>query len=117
MLTQWSKVGVRSILKAHWQDRSRSGVGMTHSTDSANSGRIPDLAMPGGDGYSLARRIRALPETDGGKTLAIALSAIMDPELSLVAGFDLHLMKPVDPVRLVTAVHQLVRHGGLVELP
>lgn len=58
---------------------------------------ISDIAMPGVDGYELARRIRQLPECGG-----IVLAALTgygqesDRRASRDAGFDYHLVKPVD---------------------
>ncbi|MCU0687747.1 MAG: ATP-binding protein, partial [Polyangiaceae bacterium] len=64
---------------------------------------VSDIGMPGEDGYSLVRRIRALPASEGGRTPALALTAYARPEdraRALRAGFQLHLPKPVDPDEL-----------------
>jgi len=62
---------------------------------------VLDISMPGLDGREVARRIRA---TDTGrKVLLIALSGWarkLDTESSLAAGFDMHLVKPVDFQRI-----------------
>jgi CheY-like chemotaxis protein len=55
-----------------------------------------DIALPGFDGYEVARRIR---EALGGEVLLIAVTGygqLEDRERSKAAGFDLHLVKPVD---------------------
>jgi PAS domain S-box-containing protein len=60
-----------------------------------------DLGMPGIDGLEAARRIRALPGTDG--TLLIAVTGWgqeRDRQLTAEAGFDAHLVKPADPLAL-----------------
>jgi CheY-like chemotaxis protein len=58
---------------------------------------ILDIGMPHVDGYEMARRIRVL---DGGKTvLLIALTGYGQPkdrERALAAGFDHHLVKPLN---------------------
>jgi CheY-like chemotaxis protein len=57
-----------------------------------------DLGMPGMDGYEVARRIRAQPEAQA--TALIALTgwgAPGDRERTQLAGFQDHLVKPVDP--------------------
>jgi PAS domain S-box-containing protein len=57
-----------------------------------------DLAMPGLDGYEVARRLRRLPGLEG--TLLVALTGWGqedDRRHSREAGFDLHLVKPVEP--------------------
>jgi CheY-like chemotaxis protein len=59
---------------------------------------IVDIGLPGLDGCELARRLRA---TDAGRgMLLVAVSGYGQPEdqtLSREAGFDAHLVKPVDP--------------------
>lgn len=71
---------------------------------------VSDLAMPGQDGFALIRRIRELPPERGGRVPAAALSAHVraeDRARAVLAGFDLHVGKPVEPVRLVRAVLEL----------
>jgi CheY-like chemotaxis protein/two-component sensor histidine kinase len=56
-----------------------------------------DIGMPGLDGWEVARRIRALPGCE--QTLLIALTGwgqAADRSRSREAGFDHHLVKPVD---------------------
>jgi CheY-like chemotaxis protein len=56
-----------------------------------------DIGLPGFDGYEVARRLRELPELR--KTLIVALTGFgqeSDRERALHAGFDEHLVKPVD---------------------
>ena len=60
-----------------------------------------DLGLPGIDGYEVARRLRAL--AGGGDIVLIALTGYGQPEdrrRSEEAGFDTHLVKPVDPAAL-----------------
>jgi signal transduction histidine kinase len=71
---------------------------------------VSDLAMPGEDGFSLIRRIRARPAEQGGRVPAAALSAFARAEeraRAMMAGFDLHLAKPVDALQLASAVLDL----------
>jgi CheY-like chemotaxis protein len=66
--------------------------------------------MPGEDGYSLIRRVRALDPVQGGHTPAIALTAYgrrEDRLLAISAGFSMHVPKPVDPAELTTIVASL----------
>ena len=63
--------------------------------------------MPGEDGYSLIRKVRALDTEHGGKTPAVALTAYgrtQDRMLSLAAGYNMHVPKPVDPGELRTII-------------
>jgi CheY-like chemotaxis protein len=59
---------------------------------------LVDLGMPRLNGYDTARRLRARP--DGADLVLIALTGWGQPEdrnRSLAAGFDHHVVKPVDP--------------------
>ena len=68
---------------------------------------VSDSEMPGEDGYSLIRKVRALAPSEGGDTPAIALTAYSRPQdrlRALDAGFTVHLPKPVDPSELTGVV-------------
>jgi CheY-like chemotaxis protein len=69
-----------------------------------------DIAMPGEDGYSFLRRVRARPPEKGGHVPAAALTArviTQDRLESLRAGFQSHMAKPVDPDVLADVMTQL----------
>jgi CheY-like chemotaxis protein/anti-sigma regulatory factor (Ser/Thr protein kinase) len=73
---------------------------------------VSDVGMPEEDGYDLVRQARRQGIT-ARQMPAIALTAFArseDEALSLEAGFQLHLSKPVDQARLIWAVVS-VRHG------
>jgi PAS domain S-box-containing protein len=73
---------------------------------------ICDLAMPDIDGFTLIRRVRESEAKTGHRLPAIALTAYAssdDKSRALAAGFDLHLSKPVETVRLVAAIAGLSR--------
>jgi signal transduction histidine kinase len=73
---------------------------------------VSDIGMPDVDGYSLIRSVRAMETARGGGTPAIALTAYarsVDGERALAAGFQAHVMKPVDPDRLVALIASLAR--------
>jgi signal transduction histidine kinase/CheY-like chemotaxis protein len=66
---------------------------------------LMDLGMPELDGFQACRRIRA--SSWGQSVLMIAVSGWARPEdqqRSAAAGFDRHLVKPVDPRTLITIV-------------
>jgi CheY-like chemotaxis protein len=68
---------------------------------------LSDICMPGEDGWSLIRRVRALPANRGGTMSAFALTALAhDHEIARTraAGFDLVLTKPIDTAALVQAL-------------
>jgi CheY-like chemotaxis protein len=71
---------------------------------------VLDIGMPGEDGYTLIRRIRSLPERDGGGIPAISLTAharAEDRQLALDSGFQAHLPKPVHDGLLMSTISQL----------
>jgi signal transduction histidine kinase len=71
---------------------------------------VSDIGMPGEDGFTLIRRVRALPAEHGGRTPAIALTAYarpVDRQQALLAGYDVHLGKPIDPGELIGVVAKL----------
>jgi len=71
--------------------------------------------MPGEDGLSFIRRVRKLPFDRGGQVPAIALSAYAaaeDRRRALLAGFQRHIPKPVDPAHLLAAIAAMVRTGA-----
>jgi len=62
---------------------------------------LVDIGLPGIDGYEVARRLRGHPAGRGLRLVALTGYGLPeDRERSRAAGFDLHLVKPVDPVRL-----------------
>jgi len=76
---------------------------------------VSDIEMPGEDGYSLIRKVRALGPEQGGKTPAVALTAFGRPEdriRSLRAGFHIHVSKPVDPAELIAIVASMIGRTG-----
>ena len=71
---------------------------------------ISDIGMPGEDGYALIRQVRALPPEAGGKIPALALTAyarMEDRTRALLAGFQMHVPKPLDPTELVVVLANL----------
>ena len=71
---------------------------------------VNDIGMPGEDGYHLMRRVRALDPALGGNVPAVALTAYASSEdrrRAILAGYQMHLAKPVEPAELVTVVASL----------
>jgi signal transduction histidine kinase len=71
---------------------------------------MSDIGMPDVSGYALMRRIRSLPGDRGGKTPAIALTAYAraeDGQRAFAAGFQAHVIKPVDHDGLIALVANL----------
>jgi hypothetical protein len=71
---------------------------------------ISDIGMPERDGYDLIREIRARGHSH--KTLpAIALTALVSPvdrRRALLAGFQVHVAKPIDASELTAAIAALI---------
>lgn len=66
-----------------------------------------DIGLPDMDGYELARRLRAQPETTASVLIAVTgYGQESDRENSLAAGFDHHLIKPVDIKMLYPILRQ-----------
>ena len=71
---------------------------------------VSDIGLPEEDGYSLMRRVRALPRERGGGMPAAALTAYARTEdrmQALLAGFQIHVPKPVQPAELIAVVASL----------
>jgi PAS domain S-box-containing protein len=72
---------------------------------------ISDIEMPGEDGYSLLRQIRAADSAAARRTIAIAVTAYARREdrlRALSAGFQSHLPKPIEPAELLALVGSLL---------
>ncbi|HYE13434.1 MAG TPA: PAS domain S-box protein [Pyrinomonadaceae bacterium] len=71
---------------------------------------VSDIGMPGEDGYTLLRKVRALGPSEGGRVPAVALTAYAREEdrmRALLAGYQVHVAKPVNPSEFIAVV------GGL----
>jgi len=89
---------------------SSAGEAMRLARHHPLSALVSDLAMPGQDGFSLIRSLRASDLQRGRHTPAIALTAYVragDRASAMAAGFDLFVNKPVDPAELIGAIAQL----------
>jgi len=72
---------------------------------------VSDIAMPGEDGYSLIRRVRALDIEEVNRIPAIALTAYSrtkDRTQALSAGFQMHVPKPVNAAELAHAIASVI---------
>lgn len=71
---------------------------------------ICDLGMPEEDGYWLIQQVRSLSAEAGGQIPAILLTAYASEsqqQLSIEAGFQMHVAKPVEPDQLALFVADL----------
>ena len=66
---------------------------------------LVDIGLPGIDGYEVARRLRANPDTQAMRLIALTGYGLAeDQRRVLEAGFDMHLVKPVDIAQLLGAL-------------
>ena len=73
---------------------------------------ISDVGMPHTDGYEFIRQLRTSRDETTRQIPAIAVTAYANPEdriRAVVAGFQAHLAKPVDPALVAASVAGLVR--------
>ena len=69
---------------------------------------LMDIGLPGMSGYEVARQLRRQPEL--GSLFIIAVTGYAEDEarrLSREAGFDHHLVKPVDPDAILALLASL----------
>ena len=75
---------------------------------------VSDLGMPDQDGFDLIRHVRQ-DGHDARDLPAVALTAFVqkdDAHLALLAGFQVHLPKPVDPHDLTSVIARLAGRTG-----
>jgi signal transduction histidine kinase/ActR/RegA family two-component response regulator len=76
---------------------------------------VSDIGMPGDDGYALIRRVRE-GASRFTRVPALALTAYASPEdarRAVLAGFDMHMAKPIEPATLTVVVSRLFgKEGG-----
>jgi signal transduction histidine kinase/AmiR/NasT family two-component response regulator len=80
---------------------------------------VSDIGMPEHDGYELITRVRAMPG-NAGRIPAVALTALArdeDRKRTLLAGYQVHISKPVDPAELVTVIAMLAGRSGSAYVP
>jgi PAS domain S-box-containing protein len=76
---------------------------------------LSDIGMPEQDGYELIRKVRLLA-SPASRIPAAALTAFVrsdERRRAMLAGFQLHISKPVEPTELTAAVACLARIGSV----
>ena len=76
---------------------------------------LSDIGMPDKDGYEFIRAARKLPPDQGGRTPAVALTAFArseDRTRAMIAGYQVHLSKPVEAQELIATVASLTGRTG-----
>ena len=85
-----------------------SGIELAESTDPDIV--FVDVGLPGLDGYEVARRLRG--RTPRKEMFLVALTGYGQPEdrrKALDAGFDTHIVKPIDPNHLSAIIASFPR--------
>ena len=80
---------------------------------------VADIGLPGEDGYSFIRRVRAhsTPAVRGVPAIAVtAYTTIPDRDEALAVGYQHHLSKPIDPHQLIETIHDVLRRANRHEL-
>jgi PAS domain S-box-containing protein len=76
---------------------------------------LSDIGMPEQNGYDFIRAIRALGPEQGGAVPAAAVTAFArseDRRRAMIAGYQTHISKPVEPSELVAVVATLAGRTG-----
>ena len=76
---------------------------------------VSDIGMRERDGYWLIKKVRQLPAERGGRIPAAALTAYAgseDRSRVLLAGYQKHIPKPVEPDELTSVVASLAKRNG-----
>ena len=107
---------LRTVLQergAEVREASSARAGFDLVRDWRPNALVSDIGMPGEDGYDLVRRIRTAELQAGDAPIpAVALTAYARSEdrmRALIAGYQMHVAKPIDPAELVLVVAGLVR--------
>ena len=112
---------IRELLREYL---ARAGFRVTGASDAASAWRlietfdfdlmVLDVMMPGEDGVSLARRLRARTDQPG-RTPVLMLTArgeAGDRIEGLTAGVDDYLAKPFEPQELLLRIEAILRRAG-----
>ena len=98
---------VRLELDGHEVHETGDGItGLAEALRLEPDVAVIDIGLPGMDGWELARRLRAA--TAGHRMILVAISGygqLTDQQSSRKAGFDAHLVKPLDLEMLTEVIH------------
>jgi len=73
---------------------------------------LSDIGMPEMDGYDLIKQLRRLTPEEGGRLPAVAITAYAraeDRQRSLLAGYQMHIAKPVEAIELIAGISSLLK--------
>jgi CheY-like chemotaxis protein len=105
-----SAVFVKTLLETHGA-KVRTAVSGREALDEIEMAHpdilISDIGLPEMDGYQLIEEIRRRDPSDGGRILAVALTAFArseDKTRALLAGYQAHIAKPVESAELLATI-------------
>ncbi len=112
---QDSAESMRLLLTLHGYQVSVANTGPA-GVAAAAQGRpevvLCDIGLPGMDGFAVARALRQNPTTAHVRLIAVTgYGQEQDRQCAREAGFDDHLVKPVDPDQLLGLLDPLAREG------
>ncbi len=104
--------------------RVKTAASATEALVTLEQGLVPDIivsdiGMPDQDGYDFMQRVRNMEGAVAAVPAAAltALARVEDRKRALMAGYQTHLAKPVDPAELVAMVASLTGRTGRTERP
>jgi signal transduction histidine kinase len=108
------RVSVKALLES-WGHKVKTATNGDHGMklifQYKPDAAIIDIAMPGIDGYSVARQVRTYPEHKDTRLVAMTgFGRDQDRQRSFQAGFDNHITKPARPEDLKWALRS--KHNG-----
>jgi PAS domain S-box-containing protein len=105
-----------NLLRTILEEAGATVTGVRSSTDALERLRngpydvlVADVGMPGMDGFQLIRAVRRLddPVRSIPAAALTAYARSQDRVTSLASGFQMHLVKPIDPLELIVAIATL----------
>jgi len=105
-------LGMKSITADHAENGKAAFEKFSESTPGYYDAILMDVRMPVMDGLEAARHIRALDRPDSKTVPIIAMTANAfdeDVQMSLQAGMNAHLSKPVEPQLLYKTLSELIK--------
>jgi two-component system, cell cycle response regulator DivK len=107
--------GYTAYLSGRGYDVSEATTGehaLTLATHCVPDVIVLDLGLPDIDGWEVARRLKASPQTAAVPIIALTGSTLPHERISAMrAGCDRHLPKPCVPEALLEAIRQCVEHA------
>jgi PAS domain S-box-containing protein len=101
-------------LEGHTVYEAANGIaGLAAALEHRPDVAVIDIGLPEMDGYEVARRLRASESLKRIKLIALTgYGQADDARRAYEAGFDLHVVKPIDPERLAEALATAVSGNG-----